>query len=194
MLRCQKRSDQRKAHWKTCKKEVKKATNTQADTNAIIRGAWQWLNHQIPEENSEAEIEQAKVSWEQVFLGRLAIGWRYEIGKSKLTNMLPIASSLLNFSRNMWTSRNHQLHGEGNDEKMLKKSKKLQAKVRDAYKQKKEIDDIDKSVFKDKMKITLQQTNKRIASWLSTFNKAKSASQKRLKWTNRTRDIRAFLR
>ena len=93
--------DQHKAHWKTCKKEVEKATNTQADSNAIIQGTWQWLNHQTPEVNSEAEREQAQVSWEQVFLGRLAISWRYEIGGSKLMNMLPIASSLLNFSRNM---------------------------------------------------------------------------------------------
>ncbi len=193
VLKCKRRDEQQKAHWKTCQKEVEKELSTPTATIAIMRGVWQWLNRQTPETNSVAEIEQEKLSWEQIFLGRPAYSWRIELGDFSLTKMLVIASSIRNFSRNMWATRNHHLHGEGKEEVNTKKRSKLQARIRDAYKQKQEVDDIDGSVFDTKMKIKLKQTNKQLASWLSIFNKAKTTTRQRLKSTNRTWDIRAFL-
>ncbi len=55
------------------------------------------------------------------------------------------------------------------------------------------VDNTDKSVFGNKMSVKLLQTNTQLSSWLSNFNKAKSATTKRKKIMKGNRDIQAFI-
>ena len=63
------------------------------------------------EDAKEAFIQQMEMGWEDLFMGRKAIGWR--IAKVKLKSWISkFMNLMIEWGRSCWTNRNEMIYGE----------------------------------------------------------------------------------
>ena len=63
------------------------------------------------EDGKEAFIQQMETAWEDLFMGRMAIGWRRATEKLKLWTT-KIMNLMIEWGRSCWTARNGMIYGE----------------------------------------------------------------------------------
>ena len=85
-------------------------------------------DNNIREDAKEAFIQQLELGWEDLFMGRMATGWKSatESLKSRKTKLM---SLVIEWGRTCWTTRNVMIYGEGRQRYIMER-RRLQAEAR----------------------------------------------------------------